>query len=913
MKIHLLLTACLLCFSCLAQAAPVTVDKAKAEAFSFFTARGVAVQKGASRVQASKNMLTLAYTAMASSNNADYYVFNRNAGVGYVVVAGDDRMPAVLGYSDTGNFVYNNMPDNMKAFLAEYAREAQWLRNHPSVVNSNKVATYDTEVTPLLRNITWNQTKPYNNLCPNDLPTGCVATAMGQVMYYYRYPEHGVGSKTYQWNNQQLTANFGATTYEWDQMQDRLTANSPAEAKKAVATLLYHIGVSVNMNYGPAETGGSGASPSYIAPSLVNYFGYDKGCHLRSREYYTKTEWEATVRDELNHARPVLYGGYTQSASGHSFVCDGYNREGYYHINWGWDGLNNGYFLLTALDPKSKGTGGGAEGEGYNYNQTMVVGIQKPVEGSKPVYSFVFKYVDSTPQTVTRLQSVTLQAYGIHTDGIDPLDVQLCFQMYNGAGKVVATSSVSSQNIPLGESVKYLGEFSLPDSIKDGTYELRLAGHINGVDSDGVFNLLHAMVGEYNYYRVTVKDGQVTYTPQGLPKLSLQSLQVEPNPIISKEPFTVTAVIRNDGGEFDGKLAYALIHPDGEKKSYYAPDKSVNIKAGETATVTFTDSAVLYGNDNYTLQLVKRDGVQHLNLGDPITVKVVGGKEKANLAAVDYLDFVTGADNAKRDDIDVVASLHNTGGDFSGKLTCLIFKDASATGTPLASLDTVQVDIARDEYKTVEIRGRFPDATDKGTYYACLYNVEDDDFVNPIKYAGTTFTIRDDASNENPRLYLKKQISFGDKAQATASNLKVYATILNTGGTYNGTIIANFYNVNGWTPLATLTKQVTIGYGETVVVELQGSSSKLVDGKSYDVGVTYGDKEETDWKSYAQHAGYSNARVTIVSPSGIGSVTAADKVTVKAVYSVTGKRLSAMQHGINLVVLSNGKTIKVIR
>lgn len=322
---------------------------------------------------------------------------------------------------------------------------------------------------------------------------------------------------------------------------------------------------------------------------------------------------------------------------------------------------------------------------------------------------------------------------------------------------------------------------------------------------------------------------------------------------------------------------------------------------------------MLYGNDNYTLQLVKRDGVQHLNLGDPITVKVVGGKEKANLAAVDYLDFVTGADNAKRDDIDVVASLHNTGGDFSGKLTCLIFKDASATGTPLASLDTVQVDIARDEYKTVEIRGRFPDATDKGTYYACLYNVEDDDFVNPIKYAGTTFTIRDDASNENPRLYLKKQISFGDKAQATASNLKVYATILNTGGTYNGTITANFYNVNGWTPLATLTKQVTIGYGETVVVELQGSSSKLVDGKSYDVGVTYGDKEETDWKSYAQHAGYSNARVTIVSPSGIGSVTAADKVTVKAVYSVTGKRLSAMQHGINLVVLSNGKTIKVIR
>ena len=283
--------------------------------------------------------------------------------------------------------------------------------------------TSATAVEPLLKDITWNQTKPYNNCCPNDYPTGCVATAMGQVMYYYRYPEHGVGSNTYQWNGQQLTANFGTTTYQWSNMQDKLTANSSSAAQDAVATLLYHVGVSVNMNYGPASEGGSGASPSYIAPALINHFGYDKGCHLRSREYFTKTEWEATVRNELDNGRPILYGGFTMSASGHSFVCDGYNQQGYYHINWGWDGLNNGYFLLSALDPKTKGTGGGEEGQGFNYNQTMVIGIQKPVDGSKQAYSFVFKYIDQATVTVNRNQPATLKAYGVHTNGTYTLTI----------------------------------------------------------------------------------------------------------------------------------------------------------------------------------------------------------------------------------------------------------------------------------------------------------------------------------------------------------------------------------------------------------------------------------------------------------------------------------------------------------
>ena len=419
------------------------------------------------------------------------------------------------------------------------------------------------------------------------------------------------------------------------------------------------------------------------------------------------------------------------------------------------------------------------------------------------------------------------------------------------------------------------------------------------------------MIGEYGYYEVTVKDGTVTYTPKGLPALQLESLSVSPNPIVSKKPFTVSATIRNTGGEFDGKLAYALLHPDGQKNSYYANDRAANIKAGETVTVTFTDSVELLGNDHYQLQLVVRDGVAHNNLGNPITVRVDVEKEKSNVVRVDYVDIATGVDNAKRDSLKVLGYLHNTGGDFSGKITCLIFNNANDLDNPLCSLDTISVEIAKGEYKTVEIPGKFLNAKDKQSYYACLYNVDDDDFINPVKYAGVSFTIRDDASNESPRLYLKKQVEFGGGTSMPVNDIKVIATIQNTGGSYTGTVVANFFKVNGWTPLATLSKQVTIGYGETATVVITGTADQLVVGKTYDVGVTYGDNEETSWKSYALHPTYSNAQVTITKATGIANVeTTAD--TSAEVYTVTGNavgRYTLSQLANKLTGLPRGQYI----
>lgn len=186
--------------------------------------------------------------------------------------------------------------------------------------------------------------------------TGCVATAMAQVINYHKYPEKGIGSNSYTTTTSGLSVsfNFGATTFDWDNMADIYSLSSTAEQKTAVATLMKACGVSVNMDYG---TGASGAMSAFVPAALVNYFGYDKATAYRERIWFSGQEWEDLVYNELATVGPVYYGGTTARNEGHAFVCDGYRADGFFHINWGWGGQSNGYFRLSALDPSSHGIG----------------------------------------------------------------------------------------------------------------------------------------------------------------------------------------------------------------------------------------------------------------------------------------------------------------------------------------------------------------------------------------------------------------------------------------------------------------------------------------------------------------------------------------------------------------------------
>ena len=340
---------------------------------------------------------------------ANLYIFNANPG--FVVMAADDCVQPILGYSFENTFVANDMPDNVRGWLQGYNDEIQ------HAIESKMKATSETaklwkdlmegntktgEATPIvgpLVQTTWNQNAPYNNLCPKRgstrTVTGCVATAMAQVMKYWNHPAVGTGSNSYSWNSQTLSADFGSTTYEWANMTNKYNSNSTSAQKTAVATLMYHCGVSVNMNYNTSGNGGSSASTYNVMNALQTYFSYAPFMRYKSKDDYGDELWIDMLKKELNDGRPMQYrGSDAGGAGGHSFVCDGYDSDDNFHFNWGWGSYCDGYYSVNDMEP---GVGGIGAGNGvYTVGQSAIFGIEPISDLQAPILS-----VTTTSNSIT--------------------------------------------------------------------------------------------------------------------------------------------------------------------------------------------------------------------------------------------------------------------------------------------------------------------------------------------------------------------------------------------------------------------------------------------------------------------------------------------------------------------------------
>ena len=322
-------------------------------------------------------------TNKPASEEAALYVFNKPNG-GFVIVSGDDNAVEILGYSDEGSFEAENVPENVAWWLDYYAeRVAVAQPAVPGVKKAHK-ATTGTAIAPLMTS-KWNQGAPYNNLCPIDPAdntrsyTGCVATAAAQIMYYYKWPEHGQGSRTYSWQSDaggsgSETVNFANATYDWANMKDKHTTSDTPAQKTAIATLMYHVGVSCKMQYGGDASNGSGAYTSDMLTGLIQNFKYKNTATLVNNQ--SASAMATAFRTELAAGRPILMGGATTNNEGHEFVCDGVDADGYFHINWGWGGTSDGYFALSALDPDQQGAGGASSGQGFSHDVEYVKGIE---------------------------------------------------------------------------------------------------------------------------------------------------------------------------------------------------------------------------------------------------------------------------------------------------------------------------------------------------------------------------------------------------------------------------------------------------------------------------------------------------------------------------------------------------------
>ncbi|MFR8835623.1 C10 family peptidase [Bacteroides nordii] len=329
-----------------------------------------------------------------TNDSPAYYVFNKVGGNGFVIVSGDDIIKPILAYSYVNSFHVENMPDNLRSWMAYYREQINWAREENIVSDEETIWAWErlrdeidsakNSEEVLIETALWDQTAPYNLLCPTingtQAPTGCVATALAIVMKYNRWPDQGSGM-TFQYTTKQYRQTLSATyniVYDWDNMLNKYEkGNYSADQAEAVSQLMYHCGVFSEMDYTPRS---SGALTLTAMSGMVRYMKYDKSMTLQSREWYTEAEWNGLLKKELNAGRLVIYGGSNNKEEGHQFVLDGYKQNDY-HVNWGWGGTANGYYSLSALDPDSQGVGGNTGG-GFTVGQDAVIGVKKSEEGS---------------------------------------------------------------------------------------------------------------------------------------------------------------------------------------------------------------------------------------------------------------------------------------------------------------------------------------------------------------------------------------------------------------------------------------------------------------------------------------------------------------------------------------------------
>lgn len=516
--------------------------------------------------------LKLAY--VESAENQDFvYVFNKKSD-GFIVVSADDSMPALLGYSNNGSFNPETVSPSLKWWLSQYAEEAAF-----SISSSDQVESYahprlapkaEKVEIPYLIKTQWGQRYPYNLKCPelnnNKCVTGCVATAMAQILKFHEYPATGFDENSYQWNDTTLSFDFGATEFRFNDMLDYYKEDSDESQDTAVAELLYACGVSVNMLYGAHE---SGASDIYIPYALRHFFKYDNEVKLLKRSFFSSEEWIDLVYSELEQQHPVIMGGQAPSG-GHQFICDGYDGNGLFHINWGWEGMSDGYFLLSALNPEQQGTGG--HNGGYNSNQTMVCGIQPAKEGSAiwyPIYANggigFSKFTNSTID-------IDFEQGGILNESPEAVTVTMLVQAESEDGKTYISDKGATLKFDGAENLYTKGfrtfQTGLPTDMPAGKYKAYL---VFKTPEGNIQKVLFPYTSISYFYIDVDSSGKVTCTiGEPTARAEIRILEFEPlEQVISNKECWMKIVIENVGEyDYDNFIKYIVYPHDSDTAIY---------------------------------------------------------------------------------------------------------------------------------------------------------------------------------------------------------------------------------------------------------------------------------------------------------------------------------------------------------
>ena len=566
----------------------------------------------------------------APASSVGYYLFNLGETDGFVIVSGDDRTTAILGYADSGSINEDDMPDGLRYLLEGYEEQ---IANIPDEVEAPLQTSSRAPIGPLIKT-NWNQGNPYNNLCPmidgEHVVTGCVATSMAQVMFYHKCPATDCSCApipAYSTNTLNSAKEeielaipaLGATSFDWKNMISNYESGDnvvgTAEEQLAVAKLMQYCGSSIEMMYGLKNNGGSSAYNEAIPFALKTYFGYDGGISHAYRKNYSYEAWVNLIYNELAAERPVILGGQSMGG-GHSFVCDGYDTGDYFHMNWGWGSNGDGYFQLSVLQPRKYGFGGRSSLDGFSFGQDVVFGIQPPVDGNAD-YCMSLEGLhlggsDATlsSKTYSRTSSTDdFTGISIYYDvwnyyyGSNSFDIAL--QLQDANGDVVQTfdfceNRTMSWNINYSATVQNI---TIPHTVADGTYYVKAMSRLHGDANDA--NWQECYDGNAYKMTATISGNELTMTvpiPGNVPPLSV-GFQVTGNLRYGSEQ-AVTATITGSGaGVYNGDVVLRV-------NGTAVMGKVVNIAAGESLDLQFSFIPSKAGCNTLTLWSKRSGGSQ---------------------------------------------------------------------------------------------------------------------------------------------------------------------------------------------------------------------------------------------------------------------------------------------------------------
>ena len=645
----------------------------------------------------------------ARADNAAYYVFTGNQG-GYVIVAGDDRAPAVLGYSDNGTFDSQDIPEAMQYLLEGYTAQIEALGTYAKPAHP---LTSASAIRPLVT-ASWSQNSPYNTLLPmlnngKQAVAGCVATALAQVLYYWKQPARPTSaipaytSQTLQIYMPQLEP----VDFNWTAMQDTYLSNdTESDGARAAAQLTLYCDQVMTMDF---QYGVSGAMTSRIPNAISTYFGYKRNAHCEYRENFSTQGWTDLIYSELAQGRPVIYSG-SKASSGHAFICDGYDGQGLFHINWGWDGMSNGYYLLNVLNPDAQGTGSASEAYGYIYDQYIVCNIE-PGEGesvfaltagdvalNSAVTSRVSNNVNFTANVTGRFYNYTPETIAVSFGwGFYQGDELLSVLYRSGSSSLQPNYFFSTNNQVL----------SFGSGITSGIYRI-----VPIYSEYGANNWRPCVGADVNYIEVTIDGDNCTVIGQGsagIRDYTVNDIYYD-GALHHGRPVHLTLNMTNNGSS-QNDLLYMHVNGTFNSTAY------LGIEPGASGDILFTFLPTAPGTYTCTFSL-NQDG------SDPIsqTVLNITQMPAANLKITSQVLNITDAANSivTSDKYSVKLTVTNNGPtNYQEDITVKLYKDLDGNYGSNAQIENQFINIGPGE--TTELQFDLDNVIDGWKYFAAIY------------------------------------------------------------------------------------------------------------------------------------------------------------------------------------------------